>query len=230
MPQHWMRPSPGSQGHLPDFAAPQSHESSGRRYLRQLRCRRLRRLSASEGSVLLPLVVPCLVLCIPALGVFLGVRRIACSAAAYVSNGPISRSTGLLLASSSTPLVLTLNQYARNLLVSQPSKPCLDFTVCRSRYASVTPGVISARRGVPSSIARPEYVDRPTPAKYTGPEVKDAETIQKNEDRRTHRSSGARGHSRGDRPGSPQTSFDRVGHEYMLDHGAYPRRWAIAVP
>jgi len=46
-------------------------------------------------------------------------------------------------------------------------------------YASVAPGTLSARRTVPSSIARPEYVDRPGPAQYTGPEVKDAETIEK---------------------------------------------------
>ena len=44
-------------------------------------------------------------------------------------------------------------------------------------YATVAPGTISPRRPVPASIARPEYVDRPAPAKYDGPEVKDAETI-----------------------------------------------------
>ena len=46
-------------------------------------------------------------------------------------------------------------------------------------YESVAPGVISARRPVPAAIPRPEYVDRPAPAKYTGPEVKDAETIER---------------------------------------------------
>ena len=41
------------------------------------------------------------------------------------------------------------------------------------------PGTVSPRRPVPSSIARPEYVDRPTPERFTGSEVKDAETIER---------------------------------------------------
>ncbi|MFL5727021.1 MAG: type I methionyl aminopeptidase, partial [Chloroflexota bacterium] len=44
---------------------------------------------------------------------------------------------------------------------------------------TLVPGVISPRRAVPASIPRPEYVDRDAPAKYTGPEVKDAETIER---------------------------------------------------
>ena len=31
---------------------------------------------------------------------------------------------------------------------------------------------------MPAHIARPEYVDRPTPERFTGEEVKDAETIE----------------------------------------------------
>ena len=41
----------------------------------------------------------------------------------------------------------------------------------------LTPGVVSPRRSVPPSIPRPEYVDKPAPARDSGPEVKDAETI-----------------------------------------------------
>ena len=44
---------------------------------------------------------------------------------------------------------------------------------------SVSPGVVSPRRPVPAHIARPEYVDKPSPAKFEGSEVKDAETIEK---------------------------------------------------
>ena len=44
--------------------------------------------------------------------------------------------------------------------------------------APVAPGALSPRRPVPASIARPEYVDQPAPAKFTGSEVKDAETIE----------------------------------------------------
>ena len=48
-----------------------------------------------------------------------------------------------------------------------------------STTSVVDPGVISARRAVPASIERPEYVDRPAPRPFTGSEVKDAETIEK---------------------------------------------------
>jgi methionyl aminopeptidase len=89
-------------------------------------------------------------------------------------------------------------------------------------YASVAPGVPTGRRSVPASIPRPEYVDRPAPAKYTGPEVKDAETIEKMRiagriaARALHEAAAAIA------PGVTTDELDRIGHEYMLDHGAYP--------
>src|SRR2546429_7753320 len=43
----------------------------------------------------------------------------------------------------------------------------------------LTPGVISPRRKVPAAIPRPEYVDRPAPAPYTGPEVKSADILER---------------------------------------------------
>ena len=46
-------------------------------------------------------------------------------------------------------------------------------------YASVAPGVVSPRRPVPASIARPEYVDRPEPRRDLDGDVKDHETIEK---------------------------------------------------
>ena len=64
-------------------------------------------------------------------------------------------------------------------------------------YASVAPHPVSARRSVPVGIPRPEYVDKPAPARYQGAEVKDAETVTTDE-------------------------LDRIGHEFLLDHGAYP--------
>ena len=44
---------------------------------------------------------------------------------------------------------------------------------------SLQPGVISPMRPVPPHIPRPEYVGKPRAARYTGSEVKDAETIEK---------------------------------------------------
>jgi len=89
-------------------------------------------------------------------------------------------------------------------------------------YASVAPGAVSGRRAVPSSIARPEYVDRPAPAKYTGPEVKDAETIEKMRIAGRIAAQAMESAAQAIAPGVTTDELDRIAHEYMLDHGAYP--------
>ena len=89
-------------------------------------------------------------------------------------------------------------------------------------YASVAPGALSARRSVPAALARPEYVDRPAPAKFTGPEVKDAETIEKMRIAGRIAAQAMEAASAAIAPGVTTDELDRIGHEYMLDHGAYP--------
>jgi len=89
-------------------------------------------------------------------------------------------------------------------------------------YASVAPGTLSRRRAVPASIARPEYVDRPAPAKYTGPEVKDAETIEKMRIAGRIAAQAMEAAAAAIAPGVTTDTLDRIGHEFMLDHGAYP--------
>jgi len=89
-------------------------------------------------------------------------------------------------------------------------------------HASVAPGAVSGRRAVPASIARPEYVDRPAPAKYTGPEVKDAETIEKMRIAGRIAAQAMESAAQAIAPGVTTDELDRIAHEYMLDHGAYP--------
>jgi methionyl aminopeptidase len=89
-------------------------------------------------------------------------------------------------------------------------------------YASVAPGVQSRRRAVPASIARPEYVDRPAPQKFTGSEVKDAETIEKMRVAGRIAARALEAAAAAIAPGVTTDELDRIGHEYMLDHGAYP--------
>ena len=87
---------------------------------------------------------------------------------------------------------------------------------------AIAPAAISPRRPVPESIARPEYVDRPAPAPFTGNEVKDAETIAK---MRVACRLAARARDLvGEHvaPGVTTDELDRVGHEFLCDHGAYP--------
>ena len=89
-------------------------------------------------------------------------------------------------------------------------------------YASVAPGALSARRAVPASIPRPEYVDRPAPAKYTGPEVKDAETIERMRIAGRIAAQAMEAAAAAIAPGVTTDELDRIAHEFMLDHGAYP--------
>jgi methionyl aminopeptidase len=87
---------------------------------------------------------------------------------------------------------------------------------------TLRPGVIGPRREVPAGIPRPEYVGRPRAARYTGPEVKDAATI---EAMRLAGRLAARAMAEAAKaiaPGVTTDELDRIGHEYLLDHGAYP--------
>ncbi|WP_270887793.1 type I methionyl aminopeptidase [Pedococcus sp. 5OH_020] len=89
-------------------------------------------------------------------------------------------------------------------------------------YASVAPGEVSPRRPVPASIPRPEYVDRPAPARDTSPEVKDAETIERMRVAGRIAAQAMQAAAQAIAPGVTTDEIDRVGHEFLLDHGAYP--------
>ena len=87
---------------------------------------------------------------------------------------------------------------------------------------AIAPAAISPRRPVPDSIPRPEYVDRPAPAPFTGSEVKDAETIMRI--RAACRLAAQARELVGSHvePGVTTDELDRIGHEFLCDHGAYP--------
>ena len=87
---------------------------------------------------------------------------------------------------------------------------------------AIAPAAISPRREVPASIPRPEYVDRPAPAPFTGSEVKDAETVAKM--RVACRLAAQARELVGSHvvPGVTTDELDRIGHEFLCDHGAYP--------
>ena len=88
--------------------------------------------------------------------------------------------------------------------------------------SAVVAAEISPRRAVPDEIARPEYVDRPAPASFTGSEVKDAETIERM--RVAGRLAAQARELVGSHvtPGITTDELDRIGHEFLCDHGAYP--------
>jgi methionyl aminopeptidase len=83
------------------------------------------------------------------------------------------------------------------------------------------PGRISPQRQVPASIVRPEYVGRKYPR--TGePDVKDAETIERMRVAGRLAAQALAEVGRHVAPGVTTDELDRVGHEFLVDHGAYP--------
>ena len=86
----------------------------------------------------------------------------------------------------------------------------------------MTPGVISPRRTVPRSIARPEYVGRPGPAQFLGSEVKSPETIARIREASGIAARALAAVGQAVTPGITTDELDRIGHEYLVDHGAYP--------
>jgi methionyl aminopeptidase len=105
--------------------------------------------------------------------------------------------------------------------MSTPGGSVTD-SVHQAPTGDLRPGVIGPRRPVPGSIPRPEYVDRPAPARYTGPEVKDAATLAAMRKACRIAAGALVEVSRQIRPGVTTDELDRVGHEYMCDHGSYP--------
>jgi len=87
---------------------------------------------------------------------------------------------------------------------------------------SLKPGILSPRRAVPASIPRPEYVDRPAPAAYTGSWVQDAETIERMRIAGRIAAQAMAEAAKAVIPGVTTDEIDRIGHEFMCDHGAYP--------
>jgi methionyl aminopeptidase len=88
--------------------------------------------------------------------------------------------------------------------------------------STVGPGKVSPRRAVPASIPRPEYVDRPAPAPYTGPEVKSPEVIELMREAGALAARAMAAAASAIAPGVSTDELDRIGHEFLLDHGAYP--------
>ena len=75
---------------------------------------------------------------------------------------------------------------------------------------------------MPAHIPRPEYVDRDAPAPYAGPEVKDAETVERMRRAGRLAAQALQEVGRHVAPGVTTDELDRVGHEFLCDHGAYP--------
>ncbi len=86
----------------------------------------------------------------------------------------------------------------------------------------LTPGTLSPMRTVPTSIARPEYVGKSRPTPFTGSELKDEATIEAMRVAGRIAAQALAEVGRAVVPGVTTDELDRIGHEFLCDHGAYP--------
>jgi methionyl aminopeptidase len=86
---------------------------------------------------------------------------------------------------------------------------------------TLRPGRISAQRQVPAQINRPEYVGRKYP-KIGEPNVKDADTIERMRVAGRIAAQALAEVGRHVEPGTTTDDLDRVGHDFLISHGAYP--------
>jgi methionyl aminopeptidase len=84
------------------------------------------------------------------------------------------------------------------------------------------PGVQTAQRGVPSQIERPYYVGQRSWQQRHETEVKDADTIARMRVAGRLAAQALDEVGRHIAPGVTTDELDRIGHEFLCDHGAYP--------
>ncbi len=88
--------------------------------------------------------------------------------------------------------------------------------------AALVPGRVSPRRPVPATIPRPEYVDRPAPTPWRGPDAFDAGTVARIRVAARLAAQALEEVGRHVRPGVTTDELDAVGHQFLVDRGAYP--------
>jgi methionyl aminopeptidase len=91
-----------------------------------------------------------------------------------------------------------------------------------SPAGTLTPGTLSPERKVPNSITRPEYVGKPKPHSIPELDVKNDETIAKMRIAGRIAASALQEVGKHAQPGITTDALDRIGHEFLLDHNAYP--------
>ena len=86
----------------------------------------------------------------------------------------------------------------------------------------LTPGTVSPRRAVPAHIPRPEYVGRPGPTRTDDPWVQPPEIVERMRVAGRTAAQALRAGGAAVAPGVTTDEVDRVVHELLVDHGAYP--------
>ncbi|MEU3016876.1 MULTISPECIES: type I methionyl aminopeptidase [unclassified Nocardiopsis] len=86
----------------------------------------------------------------------------------------------------------------------------------------LVPGRISPQRSVPSHIVRPEYVGQKRPVEGVLGDIQTPETIERIRVAGRIAAQALEEVGKNVQPGVTTDELDRIGHEFLLDHGAYP--------
>nr|WP_297427921.1 type I methionyl aminopeptidase [uncultured Actinotalea sp.] len=95
-------------------------------------------------------------------------------------------------------------------------------SIAHAPTGTLVPGTVSPLREVPPHIERPEYVGKDRELRFTGSEVKDAETIERIRIASRIAAQALEEVGKHVAPGITTDELDRIGHEFLCDHDAYP--------
>ncbi len=92
----------------------------------------------------------------------------------------------------------------------------------RAPRGTLVPGIVGPRRDVPESIARPEYLFHDGPERVTASDIKSPETVERIRAAGRIAARAMEAAAAAIAPGVTTDELDRIAHEYLCDHGAYP--------
>ncbi|WP_067780527.1 type I methionyl aminopeptidase [Actinomyces vulturis] len=92
----------------------------------------------------------------------------------------------------------------------------------RAPRGTLTPGTVSPMLSVPQPIERPEYMFHDGPEHVTASEVKDAETLDRIARASKLAAQALKLTGEAVAPGVTTDELDKLAHEFLCDHGAYP--------
>ena len=88
--------------------------------------------------------------------------------------------------------------------------------------ATIAKGVVTPLRHVPGSIARPPYVGKRRADRWQGGDVHSADVVERIRAAGRVAAQALALVGENVRPGVTTDELDRIGHEFIVDHGAYP--------
>lgn len=92
----------------------------------------------------------------------------------------------------------------------------------RDASGHLAAGKIAPPRAVPATITRPEYAGNPAPLPHVGGDIYDPETIELIRASGRIAAQAVEAIGAAIRPGLTTDALDKIAHEFLLDHGAYP--------